>query len=184
MEIGSLIIAFQYYQLQSLIWSWLAENASFTGRITETGTQFGQVDIIHSTDPICINCPRNARDLYENGLSSSLIRTFSSSAKRTSAPVKLRWSSNAHLDLEGKTVSKWKLEQNSHVVNGKSRLKIIHLRASHGHTFPWASGGSGGLAAIASRMYETTVSITVSSSVHSCWCVHFQIIHTIYGLPT
>jgi hypothetical protein len=113
MEIGSLIVAFQYYQLQSLIWSWLAENASFTGRITETGTQFGQVDIRHSTDPICINCPRTARDLYENGPSSSLIRTFSSSAKRTSAPVKLRWSSNAHLDLEGKTVSKWKLEQNS-----------------------------------------------------------------------
>jgi hypothetical protein len=48
MEIGSLIIPFQYYQLQLLIWSWLAENASFTGRITGTGTQFGQVDIIHS----------------------------------------------------------------------------------------------------------------------------------------
>jgi hypothetical protein len=109
MEIGSLIVPFQYYQLQSLIWSWLAENASFTGRITETGTQFGQVDIIHSTDPICINCPRDARDLYENGPSSSLIRTLSSSAKRTSAPVKLRWSSNAHLDLEGKPLSEWKL---------------------------------------------------------------------------
>jgi hypothetical protein len=77
MEIGSLIVAFQYYQLQSLIWSWLAENASFTGRIIETGTQFGQVDIIHSTDPICINCPSDARDLY-----SSSIRTSSSSAKR------------------------------------------------------------------------------------------------------
>jgi hypothetical protein len=67
MEIGSLIVPFQYYQLQSLIWSWLAENASFTKRITETGTQFGQVDIIHSTDPICINCPGMPAILYENG---------------------------------------------------------------------------------------------------------------------
>jgi hypothetical protein len=30
-EIGSLMIPFQYYQLQSLILSWLEENASFTG---------------------------------------------------------------------------------------------------------------------------------------------------------
>jgi hypothetical protein len=64
MEIGSLIVPFQYYQLQS---QWLAENASFTKRITETGTQFGQVDIIHSTDPICINCPGMPAILYENG---------------------------------------------------------------------------------------------------------------------
>jgi hypothetical protein len=62
MELGSLIVPFQYHQLQSLIWSWQAENASFTGRITETRTQIGQVDIIHSTDPICIYCPRGARD--------------------------------------------------------------------------------------------------------------------------
>jgi hypothetical protein len=66
-EIGSLIVPFQYYQHQSLIWSWPAENASFTKRITETGTQFGQVDIIHSTDPVCINCPGMPPILYENG---------------------------------------------------------------------------------------------------------------------
>jgi hypothetical protein len=32
LEIGSLMVHFQYYQLQSLVWSWLAENASFTGK--------------------------------------------------------------------------------------------------------------------------------------------------------
>jgi hypothetical protein len=69
--------------------------------------------------------------------------------------VKLRWSPNAHLDLEGKSVSKWKLEENSRREWG-SHLKIIHLRAGHGHAFPWAAGycSSGGLAAIASRIYE------------------------------
>jgi hypothetical protein len=32
MEIGSLIVPFQHYQLRSLIWWWLAENASFAGK--------------------------------------------------------------------------------------------------------------------------------------------------------
>jgi hypothetical protein len=32
LEIRSLMVHFQYYQLQSLVWSWLAENASFTGK--------------------------------------------------------------------------------------------------------------------------------------------------------
>jgi hypothetical protein len=72
-------------------------------RTTETATVFDLIDIIQLADPICINCPRDARDLFENDPSSSSIRTFSSSAKRSSVTVKLRWSSYTHLDLEGKT---------------------------------------------------------------------------------
>jgi hypothetical protein len=43
------------------------------------------------------------------------------------------------LDLEGKPVSNWKLEEYSRR-EWESRLRIIHPRASHGHTFPRASG--------------------------------------------
>jgi hypothetical protein len=103
LEIGSLMVHFQYYQLQSLIWSWLAENANFTGRPTETATVFGLIDILHLVTLFRINCPRDARDLFENDPSSSSIRMLSSSAKRSSVPVKLRWSSYVHLDLERKT---------------------------------------------------------------------------------
>lgn len=51
--------------------------------IVETIPPFGLINNVHSTDPTCIHCPRDARDLFENGSTSSSIRTFSSSAKRS-----------------------------------------------------------------------------------------------------
>jgi hypothetical protein len=61
--------------------------------IVETIPLFDLINNVHSTDPTFIHCPRDARDLFENGPSSSSIRTFSSSAKCSSVPVQLRWSS-------------------------------------------------------------------------------------------
>lgn len=36
LEIGSLMVSFQYYQLQSLIWSWLADKQAPLDRISES----------------------------------------------------------------------------------------------------------------------------------------------------
>jgi hypothetical protein len=44
------------------------------------------------------------------------------------APVKLHWQSNAFLDLEGKPVSNWKLEEYTRR-EWESCLRIIHLCA-------------------------------------------------------
>jgi hypothetical protein len=36
LEIGSLMVSFQYYQLQSLIWSWLADKQAPLERVSES----------------------------------------------------------------------------------------------------------------------------------------------------
>jgi hypothetical protein len=69
------------------------------------------------------------------------------------APVKLRWSSNAHLDLEGKPVSSWKLKENSRREWESASRSFIYAPVM-ATLFRGPQDDGGGLAAIASRSTE------------------------------
>lgn len=131
LEIGSLMVSFQYYQLQSLIWSWLADKQAPLDRISES---LGSADPLagrervttRSLEPLFFSFPKSKSSFVQKKANRKLIEDYT---KYKTEAVDIM--SSDFCTVLRTFVRAWRMERRVHVSSSGNSAPLVYQLHSH-----------------------------------------------------